>query len=132
MRKITHRKYAISLYEALKDVKQSATAGVIKSFIELLASHRVLAQSDKIIKAFEKYLYEQENIKSVEVRTARSLTEHERQEIFNHLKNILNKEIIIKESVDRELIGGVIVKYDDTVIDGSIKSRLKLLADSLK
>ena len=132
MRKIAPKKYAISLYQALKDVEQSATAGVSKSFIELLASHRVLAQSDKIIKAFEKYLYEQENIKPVEVRTARSLTEHERNEILSHLKNTLNKEIIIKESVDKGLIGGIVVKYDDTVIDVSIKIRLKLLADSLK
>lgn len=132
MKKITPRKYAISLYEALKDAEQSAMPGVVKSFIELLASHRVLAQSDKIIKAFKKYLYKQENIQSVEVKTALPLSEHDRREILKHLKNTLNKEIIIKESVDKELVGGIVVKYDDTVIDGSIKSRLKLLADSLK
>ena len=47
------------------------------------------------------------------------------------LKNRLGTEVNVTTSVDQSLIGGVLVRAGDTVIDGSVRGRLNRLAEQL-
>jgi len=132
MKKISPRKYAISLYESLKDVEKDKMPEVIKSFVALLVRNKDLKKADKIIKAFRQYLCEQENILEVSVVAAKPLDDFVKQNIVNQLKSSLNKKIELKEKQDASLIGGAVLKYGDVVVDGSVKRRIELLAESLK
>jgi len=132
MQKITPKQYAISLYESLQDIDKEKIPEMIKSFINLLAKKKDLKKADKIIKAFQQYLCEQENILEVSVVAAKPLDEAVKHNIINQLKSSLNKIVELKEEQDASLIGGAVLKYGDVVVDGSIKRRIELLADSLK
>lgn len=132
MRKVSPKKYAISLYESLQVIEKEKIPEVIKSFVALLARNKDLKKADKIIKAFRDYLNEQERILEVSAISAWPLDSQFREEIIKHLTNFLNKEIELKEQTDKSLIGGVVLKYGDVVVDGSVKKRIELLADSLK
>ena len=47
------------------------------------------------------------------------------------LKRKLGREVSITTSTDESLIGGVVIKAGDTIIDGSMKSQLESLALNL-
>ena len=41
------------------------------------------------------------------------------------------KEVVVDEQVDKNILGGVVIKYGDKVIDGSLKAQLEELKDKL-
>jgi len=132
MRNISPRKYAVSLYESLSGVQKDGVPAIIKSFVNLLARYKDLSKAEKVIKAFRKIYCQGENILEVSVTTTQALDDEIKTEVINCLSGSLNKEIELQTETDKDLIGGIVLKYDDTVIDGSIKKRIALLADSLK
>jgi F-type H+-transporting ATPase subunit delta len=132
MRNISPRKYAISLYESLCDIQKNEISAVIKSFVSLLVRNKDISKADKIVKAFRKFYCEKENILEVSVTTAGLLDDDIKAMVIKQLNGSLNKEIELQATTDKSTIGGIILKYDDTVVDGSVKRRIELLADSLK
>ncbi len=59
-----------------------------------------------------------------EVRTAVELTERQRQELARALSQATGRDIELKVVVDPDVVGGVVAKVGDTVIDGSVSRRL--------
>ena len=132
MRNIPPKKYAISLYESLCDVQKNEISAFIKSFFGLLARNKDIPKADKIVKAFRKFYCEKEGILEVSVTTAETLDNDIKAMVVKQLNGSLNKEIELQAKADKNMIGGIILKYGDTVVDGSVKRRIELLADSLK
>lgn len=68
-----------------------------------------------------------ENRVHAEVTLAKQPTDDETARIAASLGKTLGKEVMPHVRVDPSIIGGVIVKFGDTVMDGSVKRRLALL-----
>lgn len=132
MRKISSKKYAISLYESLQDGKKNKIPVMIQSFVKLLVRNKDLKKADKVIKAFRDYTNEQENILAVSVFSVDKLDRQLKTEIIRHLKSSFQKEIELQEYLDQDLIGGMVLKYGDVVADGSVKKRIESLADVIR
>ena len=62
-----------------------------------------------------------------QVTSALPLDDASRASITRQLENLTGKHIILQEHVDRSLLGGVIARVGDTLIDGSVRRRLALL-----
>lgn len=67
----------------------------------------------------------------VKVRSARSLTGKARDNIKTALQGRFGFEPILEESIDPQLLGGVVLQIGDTVFDSSLRSRLKSLQGRL-
>lgn len=61
------------------------------------------------------------------VTVARETSEVERNEIAEQLSRVLGKQAMLHVNVNPAILGGVIVKVGDTVMDGSIRKRLATL-----
>ena len=61
---------------------------------------------------------------TAEVYSAVPLSEDQKQKLCNKLKKITKKTVVLDCKIDETLIGGVTVKVDGTIIDGSVKRRL--------
>lgn len=72
------------------------------------------------------------NIVEAKAFTAVVMTEEERLELQEKLSKKLSKNIILENIVDKEVMGGVLVKIQDKVIDGSLKGQLEKLERELK
>ena len=64
----------------------------------------------------------------MEITTAQP---HRSREILEHLNKIVGDKVEVKEKIDADIIGGVVVRVDDTLIDGSIKNSLKQLRKAI-
>ena len=62
-----------------------------------------------------------------EVRTAIPLTDDQRDRLAQALNNATGKSVEIKSIVDPSVMGGVLATVGDTVIDGTVRSRLDQL-----
>ena len=102
-----------------------------KRFLTTLADQRRLAALDAIADQFEHLRAEHEQRIDVTVVSAYKLDSKQKTKLGNALKKRLNREISITTQVDKALIGGVILRAGDTVIDGSVRGRLNRLSEAL-
>jgi F-type H+-transporting ATPase subunit delta len=70
-------------------------------------------------------------IEHVEVITALSLDDEDKERISSRFGEIIGRKVIIDAQVDPSIVGGIKAKVGDTLIDGSIKSKLGALRKSL-
>lgn len=129
--KFNHRQYAQALHEALADTTPKDQDKVIENFIEVLKAKGDLAEYEKIIAAYEVYDREQRGVTEVEVTTAEGATKVNKS-LIDDLNKIVGKDIEVKQKVDSNLIGGVVIRAGDTLIDGSVKNQLDQLQKNLK
>ena len=61
----------------------------------------------------------------VEVVTAIPLSEDEKVKLTNNISKFYNKRVSLIETVDENIMGGILVKIGDDVIDGTVKDKLK-------
>jgi F-type H+-transporting ATPase subunit delta len=103
-----------------------------ENFLKLLVHNNRLVLLPYIAKLFEAYKAEDEGYAGVEVLTAYALSKEAEQNLSATLEKSLGKKIHMNVSVDKSLIGGVLVRAGDKVIDGSIKGRLQNMQKALQ
>lgn len=128
--RFTHEQYAHALYESFQDTKPKDHEKIIANFIEVLKANGDLSEYERIIDAFEVYDRQQKGIHQVEVTTAQDIELN--KPLLNQLNEIVGGNIELKRKIDEKLIGGVVIKVDDTLIDGSVKRQLEHLENTLK
>lgn len=102
---------------------------------ELLSFLLILIEKDRILyleeklKAMEKIDLERKNTITGIVKTTVPLTEEEFNNLVKTLEEKYNKHIILKQEIDESILGGIYVRINNDVIDGTIKSKLSELKD---
>ncbi len=102
-----------------------------QNLVKLMAENGRLKLMPDVLEQFEVARAKAENKIEAEVISAFELSDQQISELVNTLKNKLGSEITVTTSIDESLIGGVIIKAGDTIIDASMKSQLDSLALSL-
>jgi F-type H+-transporting ATPase subunit delta len=102
-----------------------------ENFLKLLVHNNRLGLLPSIAELFEAYKAEDEGYVDVEVSTAYTLSKDAKQDVTTTLEKTLGKKIHMNVTVDKSLIGGILVRAGDRVIDGSIRGRLQQLAKRL-
>lgn len=101
------------------------------SFVKILAENKRLALVGIISELFESLKAKQEKFSDVSIMSAFSLESSVEKVLADKLKTVLMSDVTLKTVVDSSLIGGVIIRSGDTVIDGSVKGKLDNLAEAL-
>mgnify|MGYP003385149911 CR=1 FL=1 len=113
---------------ALCGGKVSATG---RNFIKLLVESQRLILLPEIAATFEAMRAEAEKSADVVVTSAFDLNDAQKQKITAAMKKRLGREIRLSCEIDRELLGGIIIRAGDKVIDGSARTHLSELASAL-
>ena len=79
------------------------------------------------------HLFVSENIKTAHVSVVVSdeLDDQQKNDLQQSIETKLNKKIDIQLDVDPSLIGGMVLRIDNTIIDGSIKRQLEKIRKHL-
>ncbi len=101
------------------------------NLIRLLAENGRLPVLAEVAREFERLRAEAENRVDATVETARELDDQQQERLAASLTKRLKRDVRLEQRVDEELIGGVIVRAGDLVIDASIRGRLQRLANRL-
>lgn len=123
--KISPKKYAQALFDSLKGKDDKESIIIIDLFIEMLYEDNQIALIRKIIYYFQA-LYEKEGLYSkVRIESAHKLSDKTKSEIKKYLqKKEIKGELKWEEIIDEKLKGGFILRYQDQILDLSLKTRL--------
>ena len=80
---------------------------------------------------FAFYRAELERTVNLKVSTAYEMTPEEQKTLAEALSRKLERKVALETSVDRSLIGGVVVNSGDLVIDASVRGKLAKMAKAL-
>lgn len=111
---------------------KSHFSDTVKNFLNLLLDKNRIGAIEEVTTYYEGLTDALSNIARAEIITARPLKEGAHQKLVNVLEDLTSKTIETEVSEDTGLIGGMIVKIGDLVLDGSVKSQLEGLKESLK
>ncbi len=100
-------------------IKVMAENGRLKAFPDVFEQFVALKQE------FEKQM-------DVEIISATELSEQQLADISSKLEQRLERKVQLNCSVDETLLGGVIIRAGDLVIDNSARGRLDRLSDALQ
>ena len=100
-------------------------------FLRLLIENNRLNLIPAIVELFETYKAEDEGFIDIDVTTAYAFTKESKQHFNEMLERNFGKKVNMKVVVDSSLIGGVLVRAGDQVIDGSVRGQLQQLAQRL-
>ena len=114
--------------DAVLDVCGEETADDTRNFVRTLAENRRLTVVPEISTVFEKLRADAERTVEAEVISARKLTKDQEAQISNALSRRLDVQVTIRNTIDKSLLGGAIVRAGDLVIDGSARGKLHKLA----
>lgn len=102
------------------------------NFIRLLAQNHRLTALPAIRDRFEHLKAEYEKTIEVDVVSAQALEEKQVDALAEKLSTKLGRKVRINNTTDSALIGGMVIRAEDLVIDGSVRGKLEKLSETLR
>jgi F-type H+-transporting ATPase subunit delta len=103
----------------------------VQKFVLLLLERRRLVAVPHIARAYREMADEHTGRVRAHVTSAQPLGAAELERVQKALARRTGKQVILEASVDATLIGGVVARVGDLVLDGSVRTQLGTLRDKL-
>lgn len=84
-----------------------------------------------IARQFEELERQRERTVLVRVTSAQPLTPDERAALIGHLQSISGEEVTLEEVVDPSIMGGLVIKMGDRLLDLSVAGRLRSIREQV-
>jgi len=117
---------------ALAVLEQEGYSKPVRDFVGVVAANRRLRSLRGIVQAFASLVAERRGIVTAQVATAHPLTDVQRQQLRARLIEAGYGNVNIHESVEPDLLGGLVVRIGARLYDTSLKSRLQRLQYAMK
>ena len=123
------------------DIREKVMTGIVSSmdadkvmgnFLNLLVQKKRAEILPEIAEEYKAMVDDEKNISHGSVISAVELSDELQAKVQATLEKLTGKKVELTTSVDPSIIGGVIAKVGDLVLDGSIKAQLAGLKDSIK
>jgi F-type H+-transporting ATPase subunit delta len=119
--------YAVALYDATKEASEADIKSAVNAFVELLYKNQSLRQAPRIIEEFEKYAKKKAGIISLNITAAHD----PKPETIEAIKKAFGKNVEAIIKIDKSIIGGVVIREENTILDASVKNQLQQLKQEL-
>ncbi len=117
--------------ELIKKVLGSSSTGVVLRFIQLLLARKRLPLLPYIAVSFEDVFDRANGIRKVQVKSAEPMTREQIARLEKQLSKAWGGEVAVDAVVDKDLIGGTMIKSGDQVWDRSVRGQLARLKENL-
>jgi len=122
-----------SLRNILLDIcREKISSEIAMNLVKMLIDNNRLSIIPHLAEQYEQLKAEHLGYATVDLISTYQVKAHQRQTIESILKKRLGKAVDINTTIDRDLIGGWLIRIGDQVIDLSIKGRLQQLATELR
>jgi F-type H+-transporting ATPase subunit delta len=104
---------------------------LFKNFLLVIAEKGRAGEIEEIAREFERLIAREERRLTVELTTARELTDDEADAIVAQIEKAAGRKVEATRSVDPALIGGVVLQAGSYRVDASVRGRLERLRQEL-
>lgn len=130
--RVSFKKYAAILYNLIDGKSKNEAEKIIFKFVAVLAENNDQGKLKKIIAEFNNHWNKEKGIVEAEVASAKELDKDIVKLLNGYIVKLSGaKEVVMSEKVEKDLLGGVVIRYGDRVVDGSLKAKLIELKDKM-
>ena len=115
----------------LKNILGDKLSNIEMDLMVVLVENGHMILLGEVIKHFDHLLDRDSEIIKVQITSSSSLSNEEVQRISSKIENNIQKKIDVKTETDASLMGGIKLRVGNTLIDGSVYSRLQKMRDTL-
>ncbi len=102
-----------------------------RNFIRVLAENRRLPLLPQVYELFLAFKASQEQSVDLELTSAFEIAPDQASRLAEAIGRKLQRTVRVSATVDKTLIGGVVIRTADLVIDGSVRGRLAKLSEAM-
>ncbi len=129
---LSEPKVQFSVKEAIiRDIAAKRMSPMALNFALLIAEHNLVALTPAILRDFTAIYDEMKNQAHAVITSAAELDSETITALRDYVKQHTGKNIILTQEIDPSILGGIIVRIGDTLIDASVLRKLKLLRESI-
>jgi len=103
-----------------------------RNFLHLLVDKGRMGIFSQILSELRRMIEQIEGIERVEVIVPLALTEPQRKMLIETLEGRTGRKVILEETVDPGVLGGMVVKVGSTVYDGSARTQIDNIREILQ
>lgn len=118
-------------WDVLKRSMQGKVSAVFLNFLGVLSEKRRFELLGHIDAAYQRMLDERQNRIRVQVTVAGELAAEELAQVQQRISQAMGKSAIVEQKVDDSIIGGIVLRVEDKIIDGSVRSQLEAIRRQL-
>ena len=104
---------------------------LFRNFLLLAAEKGRAGEIEEIAAEFERLMAREERRLTVELTTARELTDAEAKDIVDQIEKAAGRKVEATRSVDPSLVGGIVLQAGSYRLDASVRGRLERLRQEL-
>lgn len=117
--------------KALLDKANENSQPEAKRLTDLLLERRRLSSVPEIYEQFQSLLLQEKGIVVADVTTAVPLDAPGEKMIQKQLSQLVGKDVELRTQIDPAIIGGMVARIGDNLIDGSVSNQLRRLHERL-
>jgi len=126
--KITSRQYAQTLYDLTEGKSKPEIQKSVADFACHMNKERKLKLAGKVIEQFEKIYNRKNGIVEAEVVSWKKMNEALEKKVKHFVaKKYGAKGVVLKNMINENIKGGMIIRVGDEVMDGSVRGKLSEL-----
>jgi F-type H+-transporting ATPase subunit delta len=104
---------------------------MVSNLLQLLLDKHRLNVVDGVAQAYQEMVDEVENVSRARVKAAIFLDDDTRDRLRQTLEKLTGSTVVMEVEEDPSVIGGIVAKVGDLVLDGSVRSQINSLRESL-
>jgi len=104
---------------------------LVGNFLKLLFDKHRLGALEGISQVYQQLMDTMENISRARVTAAISLDESARERLRHALEKLTKSKVVMEVEEDPAILGGIVARVGDLVLDGSVRTQLYSLKESL-
>ncbi|QDI91765.1 F0F1 ATP synthase subunit delta [Salicibibacter halophilus] len=123
---MAHPKMSAGDQKALLEKGFSDSHPLVMNMLLVLVDRGRIHILDSLVHAFQNLSDDAFQIARADVRAIRPLSDQEKEEVARQFaKKVNNRQVVVTDKQDKDLIGGLVVQIGDTVYDGSVRGMLR-------
>ena len=104
---------------------------MVSNLLQLLLDKHRLNVVAGVAQAYQEMMDEVENVSRAKIKTAIYLDDATQQRLRETLEKLTGSTVVMEVEEDHAIIGGIVAKVGDLVLDGSVRTKINSLRESL-
>jgi F-type H+-transporting ATPase subunit delta len=117
--------------QVIEKVFRSRVSPLLANFLGVLNRKGRLGLMRQIATAYQQLLEDQLGLIEVDVISAQRLTPDQLEEVRRKVSAALKREAVVHQYVDESIIGGLLIRVEDKLLDASVKAQLRAIRRQL-
>lgn len=132
MATLSNNDIAKAIYSISKGKTDTELHAINKKIVKFLSRRRLMSKSKDILERLNKIINHEEERIEVKVSSSTPLKEETKKELASYLKKRYEaKKVVLEETIDSKLLGGMRIEVNDEIIDLTVKNKVKKLQEYL-